>query len=127
MTIISISLTPKLLQELDELKDDMGFSGRSEVIRTSARMLIEDYKEKKALIGYINSLLLLIHKQQVEDKVTEIKHDFEDIIKTQLHSHLKEEKCMELFLLEGDAQRIIELANNFHTCRKMDYVKLISV
>ena len=127
MTIISISLTHKLFQELDELKDDIGFSGRSEVIRTNARILIEDYKEKKVLIGYINNLLLFIHKQQVKDKVTEIKDDFEDIIKTQLHSHLKEKKCMELFLLEGDAQRIIEFAHNFHICRKLDSVKLLSI
>ncbi len=127
MTIISISITHKLFQELDELKDDIGFSGRSEVIRTNARILIEDYKEKKVLIGYINNLLLLIHKQQVKDKVTEIKDDFEDIIKTQLHSHLKEKKCMELFLLEGDAQRIIEFVHNFHICRKLDSVKLLSI
>ena len=35
MAIISVSLSDKLLSEIDHLKDEIGFSGRSEVIRAS--------------------------------------------------------------------------------------------
>ena len=69
----------------------------------------------------------MIHKQGSEDKVTEIKHDFEDIIETQIHSHLKEDKCLELFILEGDAKRMHTLTKMFQTTRKMDYVRLITI
>ncbi|ADZ09926.1 transcriptional regulator NikR, CopG family [Methanobacterium lacus] len=127
MTIISISLSEQLLQEIDQLKDETGFSGRSDVIRASARMLIADNQEKKNLEGNINSILILIHKQKSEDKVTEIKHDFEDIIETQIHSHLKEDKCLELFILEGDAKRMHTLTKMFQTTRKIDYVRLITI
>ena len=127
MTIISISLSEKLLEEIDQLKDELGFSGRSEVIRTSTRMLIADNQEKKALKGILNSVLILIHDQKAEDKVTEIKHDFEDVIKTQIHSHLKDDKCLEIFIMEGDAQRMNTLRKLFQASRKMDYVKMISV
>ncbi len=127
MPIVSISLNEKLLEEIDNIKDEIGFSGRSEVIRASARMLIADNKEKRDLKGEINSILVLIHNQEVEDKVTEIKHDFEDIINTQIHSHLKENKCMEIFILDGSADRIKELAKMFQISRKLDYVKLIVV
>lgn len=127
MPIISISLNEKLLEEIDKIKDEIGFSGRSEVIRASARMLIADNKEKEELSGEINSILVLIHNQEVEDRVTEIKHDFEDIINTQIHSHLKENKCMEIFILDGLADRIKELSKMFQKSRKIDYVKLIVV
>ncbi len=127
MTIISISLNEKLLEEIDQLKEELGFSGRSEVIRTSTRMLIADNQEKKALKGDINSILILIHDQKAEDKVTEIKHDFEDIINTQIHSHLKDNKCLEIFIMEGDAQRTNMLRKLFQTSRKMDHVKLVSI
>ena len=127
MTIISISLNEKLLNEIDQLKDELGFSGRSEVIRTSTRMLIADNQEKKVLQGVLNSILILIHDPKAEDRVTEIKHDFEDIINTQIHSHLKDDKCLEIFIMEGDAQRMNTLRKLFQTSRKMDYVKLISV
>ncbi|MEN4016870.1 MAG: CopG family ribbon-helix-helix protein [Methanobacterium sp.] len=127
MPIISISLNEKLLEEIDKLKDETGYSGRSDVIRASARMLISDSKEKEDLNGDINSILVLIHNQEVEDKVTEIKHDFEDIINTQIHSHLKGHKCLEIFILEGNAERIKEISRKFQINRKIDYVKLIVV
>ena len=127
MKIISISLSEKLLQEIDELKDEIGYSGRSEVIRTSTRMLIADNQDKKNLKGNINSILNLIHNPKAEDKVTEIKHDFEDIIKTQIHSHLKKDKCLEVFIMEGDAERMNTLTKMFQTSRKMEYVKLTTI
>lgn len=90
-------------------------------------MLIADNQEKKALKGDINSILILIHDQKAEDKVTEIKHDFEDIINTQIHSHIKDNKCLEIFIMEGDAQRTNTIRKLFQTSRKMDYVKLVSI
>jgi CopG family transcriptional regulator, nickel-responsive regulator len=125
--IISVSLSEKLLQEIDQLKEETGFSGRSDVIRASTRMLIADTQDKKNLEGDINSILILIHNQKSEDKVTEIKHDFEDIIETQIHSHIKEDKCLELFILEGDANRMNTLTKMFQTTRKIEYVKLITI
>ena len=125
--IISVSLSEKLLQEIDQLKEETGFSGRSDVIRASTRMLIADTQDKKNLEGDINSILILIHNQKSEDKVTEIKHDFEDIIETQIHSHIKEDKCLELFILEGDANRMNTLTKMFQTTRKIEYVRLITI
>jgi len=54
-----------------------------------------------------------------------IKHDYEDIINTQIHSHLKENNCLEIFILEGDSSRIKELARNFRKCGKLEHLKLI--
>ncbi len=125
MVIVSISLNDKILKEIDRMQRELGFSGRSEVIRAGARMLISESKEKEGLTGKINSALLLIHSQEAEDVVTEIKHRFEDITKTQIHSHLKENKCLEIFVLDGDADRIKEMVRLFQTSRKMEYVKLI--
>jgi CopG family nickel-responsive transcriptional regulator len=38
---------------------------------------------------------------------------------------LREDKCLEVFVLEGDAARIKELVRLFQITGKMDYVKLI--
>jgi CopG family transcriptional regulator, nickel-responsive regulator len=123
--IISMSLTENLLQEIDHLQSELGFSGRSEVIRAGMRMLIADNREKQKLSGRLNSILLVIHNQSAEDIVTEIKHRFENIINTQIHSHLEHVKCLEIFTLYGDAVQIKEFVKQFQTNRKMDYVKLI--
>lgn len=125
MTIISVSMDDGLLEELAKLQEELGFSGRSEVIRTGAQMLIADCKEKERLEGRLNAVLLLIHAQHDEDAVTAIKHEFEDIIHTQIHNHLRDDKCLEVFILEGDAARVKELITKFRITGKMEYVKLV--
>jgi CopG family nickel-responsive transcriptional regulator len=127
MVIVSVSLSENLLNEIDSIKNEMGFSGRSDVIRASARMLIADNREKSTMTGETDSVLTLIHSQDAEDKVSDIKHDYEDIINTQIHTHLKEHKCLEIFILDGDVQRMYQLAKTFQTTKKMDYVKLTVV
>ena len=125
MTVISVSMNKKILSEIDRVRDELGYSGRSEVLRAGARMLIEDGREKAKLSGRINSVLLLMHGPRAEDAISEIKHRFEDITKTQLHSHLGGEKCLELFILQGDSRRIKEMLRAFQASRKVDYLKLI--
>jgi CopG family nickel-responsive transcriptional regulator len=109
------------------LKEELGFSGRSEVIRSGTRMFIEDNREKQKLMGDIHSILILIHPQMSEDQVTQIKHDYEDIISTQIHSHLQEKQCLELFILEGDAQRMVELDRRLNQHVKSLYSKLVTL
>jgi len=123
--IIAISLNGDMLEEIERAEREMGFSGRSEIIRAGVRMLLADGKERERLKGKINSVLVLIHDQRAEDAVTKIKHEFEDIIDTQIHNHLRQGRCLELFILEGDAERVRRLVNLFQTTRKMEYVKLI--
>ena len=68
MTVISISINEKLLEEIDALKDEMGFSGRSDIIRTASRMLIDDTRKQMDIKGEVNGVIFLIHKREVEDK-----------------------------------------------------------
>jgi CopG family nickel-responsive transcriptional regulator len=125
MTIISVSLNDKMLQDLDRVKKEMGFSGRSEVIRAGLRSLITDTRESEGLVGKIRGLLLLVHEHDAEDFVTEVKHRFTDIIYTQLHNRFKEDKCLELFILDGEAERIKELTNAFQKNDRIEYAKLV--
>lgn len=125
MTIVSISLNEKILGEIDRIQNEFGFSGRSEVIRAGARLLIAEKKDIEKLVGDIHSVLLLIHDQESENIVSDIKHRFEDITKTQIHSHLRKNKCLELFVLDGDAGSIKSMVRFFQVSGKMDYIKLI--
>ena len=123
--IISVSLSESLLEEVSRIQREMGFSGRSEVIRAGLRKLIAERRELERLSGRINSILLVVHEREDEDVVNRIKHEFDDIINTQLHSHLKRNKCLEIFILDGDAERIRKIVECFETCGKMEYVNLI--
>ncbi len=125
MAIVTISLNDAMLKEVDRVRREMGFSGRSEVIRAGLRILLAENKEKEEPTDRVRGVLLLIHEHDAEDLVTNVKHDFLDIIYTQLHNRFKEGKCLELFVLDGEAGRIRELKGIFQKNDRIEYVKLI--
>lgn len=124
MTIISLSLNDTMLQELDSVQKAMGFSGRSEAIRAAIRMLLGEFKEE-SLTGKVRGILLLIHEHEAESLVTNVKHNFLDIIHTQLHDRFKEGKCLELFLLEGEADRVREMTRTFQKTDSIEVTRLV--
>lgn len=123
--IISASLTDTTLQELRRIQKTMGFSGRSEAIRAAIRMLAAESKEGETLAGQVRGILLLIHEHEAESLVTNVKHTFLDIIHTQLHNRFKEGKCLELFLLEGEADRVREMTGVFQKADDIEFVRLL--
>jgi len=125
MPIVSISLNSEILSEVDKLKKSMGFSGRSEIIRAGIRNLISEEKQRSNLSGLIHAILMVVHDEDSEQIVTGIKHNYEELIDTHLHSKIDGNKCMELFLLHGQADKVDVMTKDFKTNRKMDQVKLV--
>jgi CopG family nickel-responsive transcriptional regulator len=124
MAIISVSLSETMLEELDRVQKEMGFSGRSEVIRAAIRMLLGEFKEE-SVTGRVKGILLLIHEHEAESLVTNVKHNFLDIIHTQLHNRLREGKCLELFLLDGEAERVREMTRIFQKADSIEVTRLV--
>ena len=127
MPIISISLNDEILSQLDKLKKSMGFSGRSEAIRAGIRNFVSEVKQKNELSGNIHAILLVVHNDEFDHIVSGIKHNFEDLITTHLHSKIEGDKCMELFVIDGEAERVSTITNDFQTNKKMDTVKLVTL
>jgi CopG family nickel-responsive transcriptional regulator len=127
MPIVSISLNDEILAELDRIQKTMGFTGRSEIIRAGIRNLAAEEKQHSMLYGLIHAILMIIHDEESEQVVTGIKHNYEDLIGTHLHSKVDGNKCMELFLLHGDATKISVMTRDFQTNKKMDNVKLVTM
>lgn len=127
MPIVSISLNDEILSQLDKLKKSMGFSGRSEAIRAGIRTFVSEAKQKTELSGNIHAILLVVHNDEFDHIVSGIKHNFEDLITTHLHSKIEGDKCMELFVINGEAERVSTITNDFQTNNKMDTVKLVTL
>jgi CopG family transcriptional regulator, nickel-responsive regulator len=127
MPIVSISLNDELLTELDKLQKSMGFAGRSEAIRAGIRNFVSEEKQKTEISGDMHAILLVVHNDEFDDMIAGIKHNFEDLIITHLHSKIHENKCVELFMLDGEAERINAITKNFKINKKMDNVKLVTL
>lgn len=126
MPIVSISLNNQILSELDSYQKSLGFSGRSEIIRTGIRAFVANEKKKAALKGNINAILLVTHNDKSDNIASELGNDYEDIIKTKMHSKVDDQKCMDLFVLNGDVDYVMEMTRKYDTNKHMDSVELVT-
>ena len=106
MPIISISLNENIIQELDKLQKFLGFSGRSEIVRASVRNLLLEEKRIDELSGVLHSVLLVIHDEKSDQEISEIRHGFDKIINTHIHNKIDKDRCLEIFVLYGEAREI---------------------
>jgi len=61
MPIVSLSFPDKMLKEMDELEEALEFSGRSELVRAAIRLLLQDFKDKKAMSGAGSAVVVVTH------------------------------------------------------------------
>ena len=127
MPIVSISLTDEILKEIDTLQKSLGFSGRSDAIRAGIRSFVSEEKQKEDLSGNVNAILLVVHNDEYDNQVNGIKHSYEDLITTHLHSKIEGDKCMELFMLKGEAESVSSITKDFQINKRMDTVKLVTL
>ena len=127
MPIVSISLNDEILKQIDTLQKNLGFSGRSDAIRAGIRSFVSEEKQKENLSGNVNAILLVVHNDEYDDQVNGIKHSYEDLITTHLHSKIEGDKCMELFMLKGEADSVSSITKDFQINKKMDTVKLVAL
>ncbi len=125
MPIVSISINDDLLGEMEVLKKELGYTGKSELVRAAIRTLIAEKREKENLVGQVSSILIASHNEEAEEVVTGLKHRYERCINTHLHSKQESGKCLELFILKGEASDVKRMLNEFQKNRKIDYAKLV--
>jgi CopG family nickel-responsive transcriptional regulator len=123
--ILSVSLGKRERETLDRLSREMGFSGRSETVRAGIRLLAEETRGRENLKGVVQAVLIVVHREDSEDSLTERKHSFEDIIYTQIHNQLGSGRCLEVFVLRGEASRVRELSNSMSAERGVESAKLV--
>jgi CopG family nickel-responsive transcriptional regulator len=83
MSVTSISLTPTLLHKLDEIKDEKGYSSRSEVIRDAIRSYLSDYEISKFDNGKnLTATITAIYQKNgphLDDVLLHLRHEYDDI------------------------------------------------
>jgi CopG family transcriptional regulator, nickel-responsive regulator len=125
LTIVSVSLNEEILTEMSKLQKSLGFTGRSEIIRASVRSMLSEERKKEELTGELHAIFLVIHGEKSDDEINEMGHAYDKLINTHLHNKIDKDRCLEIFLLKGNANQIRDMTKRFQSNKKMDNVKLI--
>lgn len=127
MPIVSLSFPESMMKELDEVQKSLGFTGRSELVRSGIRLLLQDFREKNALGGEVTAVIVVTHTEENEEPVTRIKHHYDDIVRTHIHNKITKKNCVELFLLEGEGSDVASMAKDFQKEDGIRSVRLVTL
>ena len=109
MTVVSISMPDSLLERIDTFAEEHGYTGRSEVFREAARNLLGEFEDKKLedrdLMGVV-TVLFDYENTTVEERMMHLRHEYEGLVASNVHNHVGDHYCMELFILEGSLSDI---------------------
>ena len=120
MTVVSISMPDELLDRVDDFADEHGYTGRSEVFREAARNLLGEFEDKKLedrdLMGVV-TVLFSYENTNVEERMMDLRHEYEGLVASNVHNHVGDHYCMELFILEGSLEDISTFVGKIRATR----------
>jgi CopG family nickel-responsive transcriptional regulator len=125
MEVISLSIDEETLEKIDEIQNKGSFNGRSELIRKAVEGLHQEINDRDKLRGKMSAVIVVRHPHQHEHGISEISHEFDSIVTTQLHSKLSEDKCLEVFHTNGSAEEIIEFYNQLEGSKHTESVNIL--
>ena len=127
MNIVSISLTDKNLEGIEAIKRDRGLANNSEAVRCALLDCIEKIDSEKGCAGKQGAVLVISHSHETEKFVSETKHAFQSLVKTQNHYCTAGDKCIDLFLLSGPGEKIKKMRDAFYGNKKIEKTALVPV
>jgi len=104
MTVVSVSMPEELLNRIDGFADEHGYTGRSEVVREASRNLLGEFEDAKLEDRDLMAVVTVLFNYEttsVEERMMRLRHEHEDLVASNFHSHVGSRYCMELFVLEG--------------------------
>ncbi|MFH1307135.1 MAG: hypothetical protein ABIH83_05800 [Candidatus Micrarchaeota archaeon] len=121
MEIISVSLEPEKVQEINRAMELTKIKSRSKIIRTALTSLLNQYKILSELKGVHTVVFMISHRSVHMSDATASIRGFGDIVKTVLHHHSKK-GCLDILIAEGDAGKLRDLFRGIQNMKNINSV-----
>jgi len=120
-----VSLEKELLEKFDKLSKEKQYPNRSEAIRDLIReeLVKREWVEGKEVAGAI-TLVFDHHKRELMNTLTDIQHDFYQLIISSQHIHLDHDNCLEMIVVRGKPRGVKELADKLRATKGVKYGSL---
>lgn len=120
MVIVSLSLTPDLLERIDDLVKKSGYSSRSEAIRVAIRDSLSQFMLLSRQRGSVLCTVSIISETESAEShkgLYDLRKGFDEIIFGNMHLHIDGGYCVEIFLLKGDSSNILSFVQKAKAVR----------
>lgn len=123
---IGVSLEGRLLEDFDRLVRIEGFPSRSEALRELIRRSL--VRQRWQAGGKVVGTITFVYRHDVglvTHRILHRQHDFLSTIRATAHTHLNEETCLEVLIVEGDAERVRKLADRLRTTKGVLFAETV--
>ena len=127
MQRLSITIDDDLLEEVDRLVEERGYSSRSEAVRDSLRTAFANAPSASATPSKAYAVLSYVYEHDLRDlskRLTGHQHDHHDMSVSTLHVHVNENDCLEVAILKGETGHLQKYADEVITQRGVRYSHL---
>ena len=125
MGVTSVSLNEESLRDLDRIQEEYGLRGRSEAVRVSIAAAMNEIRELGAIQGDVEGVLIIVRRNHDDPWMIRLQARYEHAIRTQLHSHLMDRKCLEVMVVSCDGSDLSAMLKDIKSEGKADYVKFV--
>jgi len=123
---VTISVEEPLLAQFESYLSDNGYPTRSEAMKGLMRQaLIEQEWQKGSDVAGTISIVYDHHKRGTMDKLTDVQHDYGDLIVCTQHVHLDHHNCMEVIVVRGLAAKIRKLLAHLKSIKGIKHSSLM--
>jgi CopG family nickel-responsive transcriptional regulator len=123
---IGVSLEAPLLRELDALVAEKGYASRSEALRELIRRGL--VRRRAETGGKVVGTITIVYRHDVgmvTHRILHRQHEFLGAIRATAHTHLSEETCLEVLIVQGDAGQVTELADRLRTVKGVLFAETV--
>ncbi len=115
---IGVSLEGPLLSDFDRFVTREGYGSRSEALRNLIRGALtrRRWQASRSVVGTIT----IVYRHEVgmvTHRLLHRQHEFLRFIRATAHTHLDDETCLEVLIVDGEARKIEHLANRLKTLK----------
>jgi len=127
ITRFGVSIEPDLLKKFDNLLQKKGYKNRSEAIRDLIRNTLIDEQQTHPDKNMVGTLTIVYnhHDHDVQHTITHIQHHTPHLIRSTMHTHLDQDNCLEVLVIEGKTKHMKKLADNIIATKGVKHGKLV--
>ena len=125
MTIISVSLNDEYTECLDTIQRTYDLKGRSDAIRASIDSAMDEIRKMETLEGPVEGVLIIVRSSHADPWMIQVQAKYQEYIKTQMHSHIRDHKCLEVMVVSCDAEVLKDMISEIKAQRKAEYVRFV--
>ena len=121
-----VSIESELLKKFDSYIDLHNYSSRSEAIRDLIReeLVDQEWSKSNELVAGAIVMVYDHHRHEVVDKLLDIQHNYNNLIISSQHIHLDHVNCLEIVVVRGIMNKIIDLASRLKSIKGVKHASL---